>query len=262
MEARVQKIIAQLGLASRREAEEMVRHSRVKVNGVLANLGQKVDLETDEISIDGETLGAKQRPGFIYLLLYKPAGVVSTCHDPQQRRTVLHLLPAELQHGLGIHPVGRLDLNSTGALLLTNDGGLTFGLTHPSHSITKTYDVLVKGHPPATVLRNWRDGVVIAGKKTRPAQVRLVECLTNQSRLEVILQEGRNRQIRLTAEQLGYPVIKLHRRAIGSIQLQTSTTNLQVGEYRFLTDDEVSFLNQQIGSCVPINKINQVSKGA
>jgi len=262
MEARVQKIIAQLGIASRREAEEMLRHSRVRINGVLANLGQKIDLETDEISIDGETLTTRQRPGLIYLLLHKPAGVVSTCHDPQKRPTVLQILPPELQDGLGIHPVGRLDLNSTGALLLTNDGDLTFGLTHPSHSITKTYDVLVKGHPPETVLKKWRSGVVIAGKKTRPAQVRLMESLTHQSRLEIVLQEGRNRQIRLTAEQLGYPVIKLHRTAIGSIQLQTAITNLQAGEYRYLTNDEISFLNQQIRSSVPINKINQVSKGA
>jgi pseudouridine synthase len=261
MEARVQKIIAQLGIASRREAEEMLRHSRVRINGVLANLGQKIDLETDEISIDGETLTTRQRPGLIYLLLHKPAGVVSTCHDPQKRRTVLQILPPELQNGLGIHPVGRLDLNSTGALLLTNDGDLTFGLTHPSHSITKTYDVLVKGHPPETVLKKWRSGVVIAGKKTRPAQVRLTESLTHQSRLEIVLREGRNRQIRLTAEQLGYPVLKLHRTAIGSIQLQTAITNLQAGEYRYLTNDEISFLNQQIMSSVPINKINQVSKG-
>jgi len=104
--------------------------------------------------------------------------------------------------------------------------------------------------------------VVIAGKKTRPAQVRLTESLTHQSRLEIVLQEGRNRQIRLTAEQLGYPVLKLHRTAIGSIQLQTAITNLQAGEYRYLTNEEIGFLNQQIRSSVPINKINQVSKGA
>jgi 23S rRNA pseudouridine2605 synthase len=247
MEARLQKILAQWGIASRREAEEMIRQSRVCVNGVLAHLGQKVDPYQDKISIDGQPVIVQQRPSLIYLLLHKPVGVVSTCHDPQGRLTVLDLLPSELRAGWGIHPVGRLDVDSTGALILTNDGELTYGLTHPSHSISKTYRVVVQGHPPVRVLKRWSQGIFLEGRITRPAQVRLIESYIDQSCLEIVLQEGRNRQIRRIAEQLGYPVIKLHRTAIGSIQLKTSTTVfLPSGKYRHLSADEISFLNKQI----------------
>lgn len=254
MEARVQKIIAQWGIASRREAEEMIKQSRVHINGILAHLGQKVDPQVDIISIDGKLVSQKQRPALIYLLLHKPAGVVSTCYDPQGRPTVMDLLPKELREGLGIHPVGRLDAESTGALILTNDGDLTFGLTHPSHSISKTYRVLVNGHPPEAVLEKWRQGVVLEGRKTRPAQVRLIKRLPDQSYLEIILQEGRNRQIRRIAEQLGYPVIQLQRTAIGSIQLQKPRApSLEAGNYRYLTPDEINFLKQQLNH-TPIKK--------
>ncbi|MFN6463665.1 MAG: pseudouridine synthase [Nostoc sp. DedVER02] len=247
MEERLQKIIAQWGIASRREAEEMIRHSRVQINGVLAHLGQKVDPQKDAIAIDGKTISEKQRPALIYLLLHKPAGVVSTCYDPHGRKTVLDLLPKELREGSGIHPVGRLDADSTGALILTNDGNLTFGLTHPRHSISKTYRVLVKGHPPEAVLQMWREGVVLEGRKTRTAKVHLIEHRAEQSFLEIVLQEGRNRQIRRIAQQLGYPVIKLHRTAIGSIQLKTPKQPLlSEGKYRSLKDYEIRFLQDQI----------------
>lgn len=247
MEERLQKILAQWGIASRRESEEMIRQSRVRVNGILAHLGQKVDPQRDKILIDDLPVLTEQRPSLIYLLLHKPTGFVSTCHDPQGRPTVLDLLPSELREGLGIHPVGRLDVDSTGALILTNDGELTYGLTHPSHSISKSYRVTVQGHPPAAVIQRWSQGVILEGKITRPARVRLIETYINQSCLEIVLQEGRNRQIRRVAEQLGYPVIKLHRTAIGSIQLKTAITPfLQVGEYRHLTQDEMIFLSKQI----------------
>ncbi|MEH2139208.1 pseudouridine synthase [Nostoc sp.] len=247
MEERVQKIIAQWGIASRREAEEMIRHSRVRINGVLAHLGQKVDPQKDAIAIDGKTISQKQRPALIYLLLHKPAGVVSTCYDPHRRKTVLDLLPKELREGSGIHPVGRLDADSTGALILTNDGNLTFGLTHPRHSISKTYHVVVKGHPPEAVLQMWREGMVLEGRKTRAAKVHLIERRAEQSFLEIVLQEGRNRQIRRIAQQLGYPVIKLHRTAIGPIQLQTPKEPLlSEGKYRSLNDYEIHFLQDRI----------------
>ncbi|MEH2348235.1 MAG: pseudouridine synthase [Nostoc sp.] len=247
MEERVQKILAQWGIASRREAEEMIRHSRVRINGVLAHLGQKVDRQKDAIAIDGKTVSEKQRPALIYLLLHKPAGVVSTCYDPHRRKTVLDLLPKELREGSGIHPVGRLDADSTGALILTNDGNLTFGLTHPRHSISKTYHVVVKGHPPEAILQMWREGVVLEGRKTRAAKVNLIERRAEQSFLEIVLQEGRNRQIRRIAQQLGYPVIKLHRTAIGPIQLQTpKETLLLEGKYRSLNDYEIHFLQDRI----------------
>jgi 23S rRNA pseudouridine2605 synthase/16S rRNA pseudouridine516 synthase len=247
MEVRLQKIIAQWGIASRREAEDMIRQSRVRINGVLAHLGQKVDPQRDNISVDGQSVAGKLRPALIYLMLHKPVGVVSTCNDPQGRLTVLDLLPKKLRDGSGIHPVGRLDADSTGALILTNDGELTFRLTHPSHSIPKTYQVIVKGHPPAAVLEQWRQGVILEGRTTRPAEVHLIKRFSQQSLLEITLQEGRNRQIRRVAQQLGYPVLKLHRRAIGSIELQAPTAPfLQEGDYRFLTPDEVRFLQKQI----------------
>lgn len=247
MEARLQKILAQWGVASRREAEEMIRRSRVRINGVLAHLGQKVDPQKDQITVDGKLVVNKQRPALIYLLLNKPAGVVSTCYDPQGRLTILDLLPKDLRQGLGIHPVGRLDTDSTGALLLTNDGELTFALTHPSHSVPKTYRVLVKGHPSEELLQMWRQGVMLDGRRTRPAEVRLIESWNAQSSLEIVLKEGRNRQIRRIAEQLGYPVIKLHRTAIGPIKLQIpKQPYLKEGKYRSLKDDEMRFLQQQI----------------
>ena len=247
MEVRIQKIISQGGIASRREAEEMIKQSRVQINGILAHLGQKVDIQQDTICIDGKLVAPGDRPDLIYLLLHKPVGVVSTCNDPQSRITVLDLLPEKLQHGSGVHPVGRLDADSSGALILTNDGELTFALTHPSHSISKTYHVLVKGNPPEEVLRMWREGVVLEGRKTRPAKVRLIARFPTQTKLEVILQEGRNRQIRRVAEQLGYPVIQLHRIAIGLIQLQTSMDKfIRAGEDRYLTPDEIIFLKNQI----------------
>ncbi len=254
MEERLQKIIAKWGIASRREAEEMIRRSRVRVNGILAHLGQKVDPQRDTITVDGKPVSGRQRPPLLYLLLHKPAGVVSTCHDPHRRKTVLDLLPKELREGTGIHPVGRLDVESTGALILTNDGDLTFGLTHPRHSIAKTYQVLVKGHPSKAVLKMWREGVILDGRKTLPAQVNIIESLALNSRLEIILKEGRNRQIRRVAEQLGHPVIKLHRTAIGPIQLQIPKATvaalrvnlLREGDYRFLQENEIRFLQKQI----------------
>ncbi|MBW4607872.1 MAG: rRNA pseudouridine synthase [Hassallia sp. WJT32-NPBG1] len=253
MEERLQKILSKWGIASRREAEEMIGRSRVRINGALAHLGQKADPLIDTITVDGKPISSLVRPALIYLLVHKPAGIVSTCEDPQGRPTVLHLLPKELRENQGIHPVGRLDAYSTGALILTNDGNLTFGLTHPSHNIPKTYRVLVKGHPPESVLQKWRQGVMLEGKKTRSAQVRLIKSLTDESCLEIILKEGRNRQIRRVAELLGYPVIKLHRTAIGPIQLEKpGEPSLAEGSYRSLKDDEIRFLQEQIKH-IPIN---------
>jgi pseudouridine synthase len=247
MEARLQKILAQWGIASRRDAEEMIKRSRVRVNGVLAHLGQKADPQIDIIAVDDQPVSALERPVLIYLLLHKPSGVVSTCDDPQGRITVLHLLPDELREGQGIHPVGRLDAESTGALILTNDGELTFALTHPSHSIPKTYRVLVKGQPTEAALQEWRQGVILDGRKTRSARVHLIKSMAGHSSLEIVLKEGRNRQIRRVAQQLGYPVVKLHRIAIGSIKLETSgATALKEGCYRSLKDEEISFLKKAI----------------
>jgi pseudouridine synthase len=245
MEERLQKILSQRGVASRRQAETMILSGRVLLNGYIAHLGQKADPAIDVITVDGEPLKLNYRPSLVYLLLYKPAGTVSTCYDPEGRTTVVDLLNQELRQGQGIHPVGRLDVNSTGALILTNDGDLTFELTHPSHDIPKTYQVWLQGHPPKSVLEEWRQGVVLDERKTRLAQVRVLEEKSYGVCLEIILQEGRNRQIRRVAQKLGYPVLQLHRTAIGSIQLQLPGEKLLApGDYRHLKEFEIGFLQQ------------------
>ncbi|NEP49180.1 MAG: rRNA pseudouridine synthase [Moorea sp. SIO3C2] len=246
MEERVQKILSQWGIASRRRAEKMIAAGQVRLNGRTVHLGQKADPETDVIEVDGKPINPYHRPQSIYLLLNKPAGVVSTCRDSQNRRTVIDLLPDQLTKGQGIHPVGRLDADSTGALLLTNDGELTFRLTHPSHHIPKTYQVWVRGNPPESVLQTWREGVNLLGKKTLPAQVRVLKRKGQSTLLEVVLTEGRNRQIRRVAQLLSYPVIHLHRTAIGPIKLNLPGEQiLPCGDYRALNDVEVSFLTSK-----------------
>lgn len=246
MEERLQKIVAHWGIASRRQAEQMILAGRIRVNGIKAVMGQKADPAQDCIEVDGHVIQPSHRPPSVYLLLNKPPGVVSTCDDPKGRLKVTDMLPRALQQGQGIHPVGRLDAESTGALLLTNDGELTFHLTHPRHHIPKTYQVWVEGHPPETTLQIWRQGVILSGRKTLPATVqRMGSPLRSQTQLEITLFEGRNRQIRRVAEQLGYPVRKLHRIAIGSIQLNPSSrSKLPQGKYRFLTENEIHFLKQ------------------
>ncbi|MCT7974650.1 pseudouridine synthase [Laspinema olomoucense] len=254
MDARLQKILSEWGIASRRQAEKMIEQGRVQVNGEIAQMGQKADPQRDRIQVDGIPINPGDRPSPLYLLLNKPTGVVSTCADPQGRTTVLDLLPADLRQEKGLHPVGRLDFDSTGALLLTNDGELTFQLTHPRHSIPKTYHVTVAGEPRESTLEAWRRGVVLDGKKTRPASVRILDRRDPaQTQLEVILCEGRNRQIRRVAELLGYPVIHLHRTAIGSIHLNPpGEAPLPHGYYRPLNPSEICFLQSQVS----LNSVN------
>ena len=245
MSERVQKILSQWGVASRRQAEQMILEGRVQLNGSLVHLGQKADPTYDRLEVDGVTIQPHDRPLHTYLLLNKPAGIVSTCSDPYDRPTVLSLLPSQLQPGL--YPVGRLDFESTGALLLTNDGDLTFYLTHPRHHIPKTYQVWVQGSPTRQVLHQWRQGVLLDDRPTRSAAVTVLEQRLDRTLLQVVLREGRNRQIRRVAEQLGHPVIHLHRTAIGSIQLQSdSAGELATGAHRFLEAAEVSSLRAQI----------------
>ena len=244
MAERIQKILSQYGIASRRQAEQMIRAGRVRLNGQVATLGQVADLAGDRLEVDGKLLNAQVRPDLLYLLLHKPTGVVSTCHDPQRRRTVLDLLPAPLRQSSGLHPVGRLDANSTGALLLTNDGSLTFPLTHPSHHIPKVYEVWVAGRPSPEALQQWRAGVLLDGRPTLPAEVAPLDARPNKTLLKIVLHEGRNRQIRRVGEQLGHPVIALHRVAIGPIALG----DLPPGRYRNLTSAELDFLRAQAGN--------------
>lgn len=238
MSERLQKILSQWGLASRRRAEAMIAGGRVRVNGAIAQMGDRADPAVDLIECDGVPLEPDHRPQKAYLLLNKPQGVVSTCEDPQGRPTVVDLIPRRLQTQ-GIHPVGRLDTDSTGALLLTNDGDLTYQLTHPRHDVPKTYQVWVRGSLTPATLAAWQQGIVLDGRKTRPATVTPLQVRgTTATLLEIVLREGRNRQIRRMAELLGHPVLELHRVAIGSVHLN----NLLSGQVRFLADEEVSKL--------------------
>ncbi|MBP0022114.1 MAG: rRNA pseudouridine synthase [Cyanobacteria bacterium SBLK] len=244
MQERVQKIISQYGIASRRQAEAAILAGRVRVNGQLAYLGQKADLLAgDRLEIDGLAIAA-QPPDKVYILLNKPKGVVCTCRDPQKRKTVLDLLPPQYRQGEGIHPVGRLDINSTGALILTNDGDFTLALTHPRYHLPKTYRVWVKGHPSQSILQQWRQGVILLGRTTLPARVDILKCNENGTCLEIVLKEGKNRQIRRIAEQLGYPVMRLHRSAIGSLSLKSRDLPfLKPGCYRLLSESEIRILS-------------------
>ena len=241
MTARLQKILSQWGIASRRRAEQLILAGRVRVNGAGATLGQTAETTTDRIEVDGKLITVQGRPEPVYLLLNKPVGVVSTCFDPQGRPTVLELLPPQLRECEGIHPVGRLDIESSGALLLTNNGELTFQLTHPRHSISKTYLVWVRGQTSNSVLDAWRNGIDLDGQYTLPAQVTALKYQDNHTLLEVVLTEGRNRQIRRVATQLGHPVADLHRIRIGNISID-GDRSLEIGSHRKLRHLELQSL--------------------
>ncbi|WP_055074390.1 pseudouridine synthase [Pseudanabaena sp. 'Roaring Creek'] len=237
---RLQKILSRHGIASRREAEQLILAGRVAINGqTIAELGTKADPERDRIEVDGKLLQT-HAPQFIYLLLNKPIGVVCTCNDPQSRRTVIDILPSPYKH---IYPVGRLDYNSSGALILTNDGEFANYLMHPRHHVSKTYEVWVKDIPNEQKIKQWQEGIMLEGKRTFPAIVNVLQVehpphQNSRTLLQIVLSEGRNRQIRKMAEQFGHPVLALHRVAIASISLN----NLKSGTYRHLSDREIATL--------------------
>mgnify|MGYP006279245259 FL=1 len=214
---RLQKLLSAAGVCSRRRAEQLLRQGRVQVNGQAAQLGDRADPGCDQIAVDGRPL--LRQPSTLVLLLNKPAGVVSSCHDPAGRPTVLDLLPAALRRGQGLHPVGRLDAASRGALLLSNDGALTLRLTHPRYGHRKTYRVWLQGRPSAAVLERWRAGVPLDGQPSQAVGLRLLQQRGDRTQLELVMGEGRNRQIRRTAELLGHPVLDLQRVAIDDLSL-------------------------------------------
>ena len=237
---RLQKILSRHGIASRRSSEQIILAGRVFVNGQpVTELGAKADPECDRIEVDGKLLQTNA-PKFVYLLLNKPIGVVTTCDDPQGRKTVLDILPSQYQH---VYPVGRLDYNSSGALILTNDGDFANYLMHPRHHVPKTYQVWVKDVPCDRTIKHWQDGINLDNKLTLPAVVNILQIERNQyqtprTQLQIILSEGRNRQIRRVAEQLGHPVLALDRIAIATISLE----DLKVGAWRPLSDQEIKTL--------------------
>ena len=233
---RLQKIISASGLSSRRKADLLIRQGRVTLNGKQAVLGEKADPNFDHILVDGRNLPKKINNKV--LLLNKPYGFISSCKDNHGRKTILSLIPTHLRAGL--HPVGRLDFDSRGAILLTNNGELTQKLTHPKYSHTKTYLVWVLGQPSQVLLANWRRGVLLDGKMTMPAKIEILDKVKNKSLLKVILREGRNRQIRRVANLIGHPVHDLQRISISNINLN----GLKEGNWRELKREEwISFIN-------------------
>jgi len=235
MKERLQKIISEYGITSRRKAEEMIREGRVCVNGSIAALGESADPEVDRILIDGEEL---KRAGSdkVYILLNKPLGVVTTMEDERGRKSVRDLTE---DVGTRVYPVGRLDINSSGLLIMTNDGELTNKLTHPSHEVDKEYIVRVRGDIEAAV-PILKSELVIDGYRIRPAKVRVCKKTDNGGTLSVVIHEGRNRQVRKMCAEAKLDVISLVRVRIGKITLD----ELEIGKWRYMTSDEVEYLKQ------------------
>lgn len=229
---RVQKVLARTGIGSRRTCEELIADGRVMVDGVLTTLGDRVDPETQHITVDG--VPVPTRGDLIYYLLNKPPATVTTAKDPQGRTTVLDLVPAEPR----VFPVGRLDYDSEGLLILTNDGDLTQLLTHPSHGVEKTYLAEVDGAPVPATIRLLREGIELDDGLTAPARVHVVQERGTTSAIEITIHEGRNRQVRRMCEAAGHPVRRLVRTRIGPIH----DRSLAPGAWRLLTGDEVRAL--------------------
>src|SRR6266849_3145333 len=238
---RLARFLAHAGIASRRHAEELIAAGRVQVNGLtVTTQGSRVDPEHDKVSVDGKPVAAPTR--HVYILLHKPVGYVTTARDPQGRPTVLDLLPPELHH-LRVYPVGRLDIDTSGLLLLTNDGEFALHLSHPRYSMEKHYHALVEGRPTEAALEALRRGVEIVEDngghhKTSPAKVSIYKQVGGNCWLSLTIHEGHKRQVRRMLAATGYPVLELMRVGVGSLELG----NLPVGKWRNLAEDEVSRL--------------------
>ncbi|MBE2224819.1 MAG: rRNA pseudouridine synthase [Anaerolineae bacterium] len=242
MTERLQKLMSQAGIASRRESETLISAGKVKVNGNIAKLGDKADPAKDKIEVNGRSLSFNQSEKLIYIALNKPRGIISSTEDEleQGRKTVRDLikLPGHL------YPVGRLDKQSEGLMLMTNDGKLAHKLTHPRYGHEKTYRVEIEGQIMPETLNRWRNGVMLDGKMTAPTKITVMEEHPAFTKLEIVMREGRKRQIRRIAADLGHPVRRLVRIRIGPLELGT----LQKGKWRHLRTNEVAALQKAIKS--------------
>jgi len=242
---RLQKILAEAGVASRRASEQVIRDGRVRVNGkIVTQLGTRADPSRDAVTVDGQPLGPAEQA--VYLAVNKPPGYVTTARDELGRRSVLDLVYKTHER---VFPVGRLDMDSEGLVLLTNDGELAQRLTHPRHEVEKEYLALVHGEPDAPTLRALRHGVELDGRQTAPAVVETVHAPAglatppDHSWLRIVLREGRKRQVRLMCEAAGHPVERLIRVRIGPLRLR----GLVPGRVRELTEDEIGRLRMAAG---------------
>ena len=230
MQERLQKLLAQAGYGSRRACEVFITAGRVRVNGAVAVLGQKADLSVDKVMVDGKTLA--QAESLTYIALYKPRNVISAAEGQDDRETVRDLIPVEGH----LYPVGRLDFDSEGLILMTNDGELTNKLTHPRYGHEKEYRVLVASRPDEKQMDAWRRGVVLEdGDKTAPAEVNFLSTSGKGAWIRVVMGEGKKRQIRDVGRLLGLPVVKIIRLRIGTLKLGS----LKPRQWRYLTENEV-----------------------
>ena len=229
---RLQKVLARVGIGSRRVCEDLIAEGRVLVDGEVAVLGRRVDVETALIELDGAPIGV--RPDLVHYLLNKPAGGVTTADDPEGRPTVVGLVPTEPR----VFPVGRLDFGTEGLLLLTNDGELAHRLTHPSFGVEKEYVAELQGSPSRATLRRLREGIELDDGVTAPARAALLE----PSVLRLTIHEGRNRQVRRMCDAIGHPVVRLIRTRIGPL----ADRSLTPGAWRELTGDELRSLQRAV----------------
>lgn len=233
MQERLQKLLAQAGYGSRRSCEEFIVEGRVYVNGKVAILGQKADPAVDTITMDGKALA--KREALTYIALYKPRNVLSAAEGQDDRKTVRELIPAPGH----LYPVGRLDIDSEGLILMTNDGELTNKLTHPRYGHEKEYRVLVARRPDSEQVEAWRRGVVLTdGERTQPAIVNFISTSGKGAWIRVVMGEGKKRQIREVGKLLGLPVVRIIRVRIGTLKLG----DLKPRQWRYLTEDEIRAL--------------------
>lgn len=232
---RLQKYMAHCGVASRRKCEEYIAEGRVKINGeIVKEMGRTVDLSKDKVYLDSKRLKLKKVHS--YYLLNKPVGVVSTVSDEKDRLTVVDLIESNER----LYPVGRLDIDTTGLIILTDDGELTNKLTHPSNNIDKTYIATVEGTPNKTELDMLRVGIKVGKEKFAPAKVKILKKFDSDCILEIIIHEGKNHEVKIMCEKIGHPVKKLKRIKLGNLELG----DLQVGNYRELTEEEIVYLKE------------------
>lgn len=239
-EVRLQKFMAEQGIASRRKSEDLIRAGKVKVNGHIAEIGMKINPRKDLVTVGKQKLTNVKNRKMVYIMLNKPRGYVTTVSDELGRKTVMDLLP---DFGCRIYPVGRLDKDSEGLLLLTNDGSFTNCMTHPSHEYAKVYRVTVRPAVNDEILFNLRNGIEIDGRNTAPCEVTVLTEEENRVVLEFILHEGRNRQIRKMCESQGLEVARLKRISIGPVKLGM----LKQGNYRELSEQDVKKLLRSAG---------------
>jgi len=230
---RLQKYIAECGVASRRKSEELIKQGRVKVNGItVSEMGVKVSDE-DVVEVDGRRISLEQKK--VYIMLNKPVGYISSVRDQFSRNTVVDLIKGVKER---IYPVGRLDYDTSGLLLLTNDGDFAFRLTHPKHEMKKTYIAEVEGVPDSNDIESFQNGLRIEDYVTSPAELTVLEKKKSSSIVKVVIHEGKNRQVRKMCDAIGHPVISLKRIAIGDLYLK----GLPEGQWRYLKEEEIKML--------------------